>query len=364
MTLQGDFETLFLASILQLLCNEGKTGILRATDGESRVQTFFRKGAVVCAMGSQKKNRLGYLLTTNGFIEEDQLQACLVEAQQTKQALGKIVVERNLLTEKQLQGLIHKQAEELVFNMLLWQKGNFIYEDADLNLDGLMITNLNIMKIIMEATRRIDEMSILLKQIENDQVVFKVAAKSIEKESLKLNHFERSILSLVDGARTLRQIVDASRENDFLVYKALYSLISSGLIEKKKVADTQEAFSVEDDITPILVIYLEILQAIQAYLEPVLGPQTNTLIESCRPEQPPEQKMLFEQLHLSSPQATNIHFLSDVLSGMENQHETQRFLSDSFNAFIKNILTRLPSLLDKTTFQNLLSDIQRYLSQL
>ncbi len=236
MTLQGDFETLFLASILQLLCNEGKTGILRASNGENQIQTFIRKGAIICVMGSQKKVRLGYLLTSAGLISEEQLQASLAEAQQSKQALGKVVVEKNYLTQQELKTLIHQQAEELVFSMLLWQKGDFVYEDAELNLDGLMITHLNLMKVIMEATRRVDEMSILLKRIEHDQVVYKIAAKSIEKEALKLNAVERHILTLIDGRRTIRQIVIASQEEDFLVYKAMYSLISSGLIAKSKVA--------------------------------------------------------------------------------------------------------------------------------
>ena len=30
MTIEGDFNTLFLADILQLLCNQGKTGVLTA----------------------------------------------------------------------------------------------------------------------------------------------------------------------------------------------------------------------------------------------------------------------------------------------------------------------------------------------
>ena len=363
MTLQGDFDTLFLASILQLLCNEGKSGILRASDGENRVQTFIRKGVIICVMGSQEKFRLGYLLTDGGIISEVQLQECLTEAQANKQALGKVVVAKNYITEQKLQNIIHKQAEELVFNMLLWQKGEFVYEDADLNLDGLMITDLNLMKIIMEATRRVDEMSILLKRIEHDQVIYKIAAKSGEKETLKLNDVERHILTLINGQRTLRQIVIDSQKDDFQVYKAMYSLISSGLIVKSKAVALPPP-DAEDELTSILTIYLDILQSIQTHLGPALGPQTETIIEECRPHELPEQKVLFKQLHLSNPQATNIHYMYSVLTKLGDMPTACEIANQGFKAFIKNILNQIPDRVDDSTFQTLLKEIRHSLKRL
>lgn len=363
MTLQGDFDTLFLASILQLLCNEGKTGILRATDGENKIQTFIRKGVIICVMGSEKKIRLGYLLTAEGLISEEQLQACLAAAKKKKQALGKVVVENNYLTKQELQSLIHQQAEELVFNMLLWQKGNFVYEDADLNLEGLMVTNLNLMKIIMEATRRVDEMSILLKRIEHDQVVYKIAAKSIEKEALKLNPVESHILTLINGERTLRQIVLDSQEDDFRVYKAMYSLISSSLIAKSKAVKAPTPDAV-DDLTSVLTIYLDLLKTIHTYLEPILGPRTATTIASWRPDHLPEQKALFAKLHLDSPRATNLHYMHSTLEQLGDQQTACDLAVQSFNQFIKNILDQLPGMLEDATHQTLLKDIKRYLDRL
>ena len=363
MTLQGDFDTLFLASILQLLCNEGKSGILRASDGENRVQTFIRKGVIICVMGSQEKFRLGYLLTESGYISEEQLQNCLTEAQANKQALGKVVVAKNYITEQKLQNIIHKQAEELVFNMLLWQKGDFVYEDADLNLDGLMITDLNLMKIIMEATRRVDEMSILLKRIEHDQVIYKLADKSLEKETLKLNDVERHILTLVNGQRTLRQIVIDSQKDDFQVYKAMYSLISSALIVKSKTPAAPPP-GIEDELTSILSIYLDILKSIKTHLEPTLGPKTDKLIEKCRPNELPEEKVLFKQLHLNNPQATNLHYMHSVLIKLGDVPTACEIANQGFKGFIKNILNQIPDLVDDSTFQALLKDIRHYLKRM
>ena len=60
MNLQGDFEGLTLASILQLLCNDQKTGVLTVTCGDEESRVFFDQGTIVYASASLKEARLGF----------------------------------------------------------------------------------------------------------------------------------------------------------------------------------------------------------------------------------------------------------------------------------------------------------------
>ncbi len=232
MELKGNFEALFLASILQLLCSEGRTGILKAVSGKNRVKAFVKQGAIICATATHRNSRLGNMLRRHEIISEEQLRECLADSGKGTHSLGTALFEKGYISNTTLAKFIHKQAEEIVFNMLLWESGDFEYKDCALNLEGMIITDLNVMKIIMGATRRIDEMSVLVKQIPNDNLLFKVSGRSQEKEKLELNSQEWYILSLVDGARTVRQIIKDSGIGEFRVYKILYSLVSAGLIEK------------------------------------------------------------------------------------------------------------------------------------
>ena len=116
--------------------------------------------------------------------------------------------------------------------MLLWKKGKFEYKDAKLNLQRMVVTQLNPMKLILEASRRVDEMSVLTEHITSDGLLFKISGKVEKKEGVKLNANEWRILSLIDGARTVRQVIDKSGYDEFAVYKILYSILSYGLIEK------------------------------------------------------------------------------------------------------------------------------------
>ncbi len=171
-------------------------------------------------------------LIKHNVITEDQLEECLLFSKQENLTLGKALYKKGYISNSMLATFINKQAEEIVFNMMLWEKGEFEYEDNKLNFDGMMVTHMNVMKVIMGATIRIDEMSVLVKQVPNNEMLFKLSTENTGNEDLELNPKEQEILSFIDGTYTVKQIVEESGIDEIEVYKVLYSLVSSELIEK------------------------------------------------------------------------------------------------------------------------------------
>lgn len=234
MSLKGNLETFFLINVMQLLCNEQKTGILQVTDGNNEVKVIINEGTIMYAMGTQKEFRLGSFLKNEGLISEELLQKSLEEGKEKQMALGKIMVENGYISQKELKEATGKQVKELLYSMFLWEKGNFEYKDATLNLKGMIVVPLNTMNLILEASRRIDEMSVLKKQIPEDEMKFKLSEKILNKEDVILNLNEWYILSIIDSNRTVRQVIEKSGYDEYRVYKILFSLISYGLIEETK----------------------------------------------------------------------------------------------------------------------------------
>ncbi len=237
MTLKGNFETFYIAAILQLLGSDEKTGVLSIANEEKEVQVFFKSGVIIYATGSHVKNQLGYLLKTNGIISEEQLNECLKISKKKKQALGKILCEKKYITKAELRHYVHKQAENIIYDLFRWEKGNFEYKDVPLNLKGLKIVQLNTMELIMEATRRIDEMSVLIGQIPSDKLIFKISGKTKTNEEITLNEEEWQLLAMLDGTSTVREIINRSGHDDFQVYKILNSLILAGRIQESEVSN-------------------------------------------------------------------------------------------------------------------------------
>ena len=377
MHLKGNFETSFLSSILQLLCNDGKTAVLRLTDESNEVKIFIRNGEVIYAVGSQKEARLGQLLISKGVINDQQLEECLNAAREEKQALGKVLVARKYVTPDKLNAIIQKQAEEVIFGLFLWNKGAFEYRDVDLNLKGMLVSPLNIMNIILEASRRIDEMSILTKRIPSDRVVLKISEKVQEKQEIKFKAKEWRMLTLIDGQRSVRRLIDESGYDDFAVYKVLYSLISYGVVEQSEEAEIVETAQAE---------YAAIIRLCQTILAPVykmlkaemeqwpylpleavppdrLKSMRAAALQEClaaifkgaRPAADPVQDRIYFKLYAGTAADEILSDLPAVLPEIKDAAEGCQFLYDSFIPLMDNLLGQMPKILGLETTRRLLT---------
>ena len=243
MSLKGNLKTFLLPSLLQMLCNDKKTGVLEIYIEGKKTQVYLKEGNIITAVSSEKKYLLGNLARRKGVISAEKLQECLQIGIQKKKRLGNILLEKGYLSRDTLKKILEEQAQSIVHQLFLLEKGDFEYKDIEFNIGNEVICNLDTMQIIFEASRRVDEWSIILKQIPNDKIILKVKEK--KEGEIKINNNEWSVLTLIDGRRTIKEILTESSYDFFALYKILYSLISSGLIEKiekappKKKEDTK-----------------------------------------------------------------------------------------------------------------------------
>ena len=157
MTLKGSLQTVSLYGIIQLLCNEHKSGILRVFRDREEYQIFYLEGSIIYAIESKKEARLGSLLIRDGRIDAAKLETCLALARERRQAIGRILIDEGHITLKELEKYMYKQVQEILYNLLLWTKGEFQYRDAKLNLAWMMVVRLNTLELLMDAFRRVDE---------------------------------------------------------------------------------------------------------------------------------------------------------------------------------------------------------------
>jgi hypothetical protein len=231
MSLKGNFETFNLNSIFQLLSDDQKTGVLRVRNEDKEIRIYLKDGKIIYATGTRNKDRLGYFLISKDIITEEQLQEALNESKIKKIALGQILLERGILTSQNLKEIICQQIEHLIFNLFLWNHGEFEYNDATLNLTGLIVPKINLVSLLLEASRRIDEMSTLKEHIPDEMLTYRITDKVSDQDEITLNSAELKILDMVDGKRSIRQIIQKSGFDEYSAYKILHSLLSSGLIE-------------------------------------------------------------------------------------------------------------------------------------
>ncbi|MDZ7832398.1 MAG: DUF4388 domain-containing protein [Desulfobacterales bacterium] len=244
MSLTGNLETFELSALLRMLAYEQRTGRLVIKSETNTVQVFLHDGDIVFATETRKNNRLGELMKENGLISQQVLDECLTLSLKKKERLGKTLVEQGYLSLERLNAFLLKQAENTVYNVLLWGTGKFEYMDAPLNLKGAIEYKLDTMNILLDASRRIEEMGILKKQIPSDAAIPKISGQTGGRGEIKLKADEWRILSLLNGQATVRQIFDKSGFDDFTAYQILNSLISSGRVKVRQprtLAELEEA---------------------------------------------------------------------------------------------------------------------------
>jgi len=359
---QGDFEGLALASIFQLLCNDEKTGILTVTGNDDTSRVFFNNGTIVYATASLKEARLGFLLRTNGVISEQQLKKCLDLAKESKTHLGKVLVNKGYISLETLKKYNIRQVETILYNLFFCKKGKFDYKDEKLNLKGMIVTQLNPMKLILEASRRIDELSVLKKCIPSDKMVYKMSGTVPNKNEIKLNANEWCVLSLVDGTRTVRQIINQSGYDDFAVYKILFSVISSGMIvEKEEVSLNGEGD--ENDYSAIITVYGDLISVILKTLADEVGEDhTSDIFEDGKKDLPEQFQQILKTYSPYNDKRPNLTQISNAMVHVSPAEDRRKILITGFNEYCYRILKNMGNILGTETLLNVVDDLEKMLS--
>jgi hypothetical protein len=249
MSLKGTFASYYASSLLKLFNLEKKSGELVVKKGRNETTVYLAEGNVVYATSTQKELRLGAFLINQEIITPEQHEMCIEISKARKSPLGKILLEKGYLTSVELKQIIGEQIEQIIFSLLLWEKADFEFKESDTPHKGVDIAPINILNLIEDASQRIADMTVLLKQIPNDMIIFKMADDVSDAGEIKLNANEWRVLALVNGQRTVRQLVAESGYEEFEVYKILSSLLATGHIQEQSKKPDSKRKEVDSEKT-------------------------------------------------------------------------------------------------------------------
>ena len=228
MAIKGNLREAGLPDVLQLLAMGQKTGCLSLTDRSSFGYIYFDRGRITYASIVNRRDRLGDLLVKNGLLRAEDLAAAIDEQGRTPgERLGEILVRRGNITREQLQQFIRIQIEEAVYFLFTWNQGSFQFEPDQRPEAGAMLVSINPENLLLEGARRIDEWSLIEKKIPSLELVFEMD-RSKPIEGFELSDEQRKILPLIDGKRSVQDVIDDSGMVEFDVGKAVFGLVQAG----------------------------------------------------------------------------------------------------------------------------------------
>lgn len=272
MALEGTFSDFGLAEIFQLIGLQKKTGVLTVRGGEDGqvVTVSFDKGMVAFADEYQRSEteRLGSILIRSQLITREALDKAVTIQKETLQRLGHVLTQMGFITQQELRRALQTQVKEAVYRLFRWKEGSYHFSPEAITYDKEMYQPVSAEFLLMEGVRMIDEWPIIEKKITSFSLVFeKVPGKEfpvkaaprreageeewddlmaiVEEEAgddgggeddgegpSRLSAPEKAIYGLVDGVRSVQELIDIGKVGEFETCKVLYGFLSVGLVRQ------------------------------------------------------------------------------------------------------------------------------------
>lgn len=233
MAIKGSLKEASLADVCQLLALGQKTGCLSVADRSRFGQIYFDRGRITYARIVNRRDRLGDLLVRDGEIAQEQLDEVLVQqSREPDKRVGELLVERRILSPTDLTRYIRLQIEEAIYHLFTWSRGNFFFEVDEKPNPADVVISINPESLLLEAARRVDEWSQIEKKIPSFDLLFEVERGRVVSADVVLTPEQQDLLPLLDGTRTLMEIVDQTGYTEFEVGKALFGLLQAGFAHR------------------------------------------------------------------------------------------------------------------------------------
>jgi tetratricopeptide (TPR) repeat protein len=233
MAIKGSLKEASLPDVIQLLFLGRRTGCLALADRHNFGTIYLDEGQIVYASIVNRRDRLGDILMRSGQVTPEQLQQA-IDAQQgdREHKLGEILVGKGVLSRAELEEYMRVQIEEAVYFLFTWTSGTFNFEAGVRPEREDFLVRISPEALLLEGARRVDEWSLVEKKIPSFDLIFSVDQQHIGQSAPELSPEQKRLLSLIDGTRDVRQLVDESGMPEFDVGKALFGLITAGFAHR------------------------------------------------------------------------------------------------------------------------------------
>jgi hypothetical protein len=232
MPIEGDLRSLNLTSVVQLISQDKLTGVLKIRKKNELVNLGFIEGMITGSFYERGESveRLEDYLVKSGVIKKNLFEMVKEMHQETRTPMMNILLNEKYLSIEKVERIIKFKIQEVLDEIFTWNEGQFKFEKgAIIYPKSIIKIRLPAENLILEAARRFDEWPRITKAIPAGDLVY----KKIERPELKLKHpeDEEKILSLLDGHRSVDDLIEISGLGKFHTYSSLYHLLSTGQIE-------------------------------------------------------------------------------------------------------------------------------------
>jgi Domain of unknown function (DUF4388) len=233
MALSGELRDVDVATLLQWLGQQRRTGTLTLEHGEGRVWVDFREGEIAAARPDLgHRHELGEMLARAEVLELDGLARARELGVRTGEPLAAVLTREGLVPNHVVAEFLDLQTTEVIYELTTWQRGHFSFEPRDIAEAGRFRTQV----ILLEGCRRADEWPALREVIPDLAMAFEACApfpadtSGLGAEDATALQDLRRVYELVQPDRSAFAIITRSRLSEFEGATILMKLLRAGLV--------------------------------------------------------------------------------------------------------------------------------------
>jgi len=168
-TLEVDLTVLPAAAVLSAIHEAKRSGLVLYRYRQLEKQIYIDGGEVVFASSNQSVDRLGECLLRSGAITLAELREAEA-AFQPGDRFGRVLVDRGMLTPRELWNGVRSQVEEIVRSLFAVPSGRLWFWEGDIRPDNVVRLSLETARLISEGQQRSVELRRFLTVLDDARV--------------------------------------------------------------------------------------------------------------------------------------------------------------------------------------------------
>jgi hypothetical protein len=244
MGLHGDLSTLDLTSLLQNLEGARKTGILTVRDDGEETSLFFDEGQLALIAYAGRPSLAEYLLASGAATQRALEQA--KKSRKRGQGPCAALVDAGALSAEELGAIARARLIDDACEVLAAGARQFEFAEVEGAPDAFdpderaLAIKLPASPLLLESARRSDHWTMIREQLPSDSAHFTVARPPRTPADEAKAQFQSELVALLDGARSVRDVVGRFPTRRFDAYQLLADLAKSQTIRPIPIADLNQ----------------------------------------------------------------------------------------------------------------------------
>jgi hypothetical protein len=226
--LEGSLDAFSLPDIFSLLSMTKKTGGLHLRRADAHGVLWLGDGLITGGASDLARLSLGRRLAGSGHVADNNLSAAIDEvARNGDLAIARALRDSRAIDSGELHTVVYEHIIDTVFDLMRWSDGEFEFVVDEPNVDDVGVAR-EVEEIVTEARQRLDIWNAIDDRIADPSTVLSLTLDLADDPQVQRDEWE--LLALIDGRRTVGELVDIFGRGEYAVVVALAELVGRGLV--------------------------------------------------------------------------------------------------------------------------------------